>query len=257
MTRDFKGVWIPKEIWTNKNLNVMEKLFLVEIDSLDNNDGCFATNEYFSDFFRLSKNRCSEIIKNLEKKGLISIDYKFKDNSKAIEKRIIKVVDLSIRGIRNIDRPIRNIDWGYSENREDNNTIYNNTINNNIYSSIIDFLNEKSESKYRATTKKTKDLIKARLNEGYTEEDFKIVIINKTNEWINTPMEKFLRPETLFGTKFEGYLNQKGGNEYGNNRLRSFGQNTGKSESQFQVKINTRNHQLTAEDEARAERELI
>ena len=69
MTRDFKGVWIPKEIWTNKNLNVMEKLFLVEIDSLDNNDGCFATNEYFSDFFRLSKNRCSEIIKNLEKKG--------------------------------------------------------------------------------------------------------------------------------------------------------------------------------------------
>ena len=71
--RDFKGVWIPKEIWLSTDLKVMEKLILVEIDSLDNEDGCFASNEHFSKFFSLSKNRCSEIIKSLEKKGYIHL----------------------------------------------------------------------------------------------------------------------------------------------------------------------------------------
>ena len=89
MERAFKGIWIPAEIWLSKELKIMEKLFLVEIDSLDNEDGCFASNEYFSNFFDLSKNRCSEIIKSLEKKGFIEIEYIYKKNKKSIEKRII------------------------------------------------------------------------------------------------------------------------------------------------------------------------
>ena len=64
-------------------------------------------------------------------------------------------------------------------------------------------------SSYRHSTKKTKDLIKARFNEGFTLEDFKIVIDKKCVEWMNTDMQKYLRPETLFGTKFESYLNQQ------------------------------------------------
>ena len=66
MEREFKGVWIPKEIWLNKELTIQEKSFIAEIDSLDNDEGCFASNDYFSNFFGLSKNRCSEIIKSLE-----------------------------------------------------------------------------------------------------------------------------------------------------------------------------------------------
>jgi uncharacterized phage protein (TIGR02220 family) len=77
------------------------------------------------------------------------------------------------------------------------------------YIEIIDYLNERTGSNYRHTTKKTKDLIKARFNEGFTLEDFKVVIDKKCVEWINDEkMNKFLRPETLFGTKFESYLNQ-------------------------------------------------
>ena len=68
MKREFKGVWIPAEIWLNENLTIMEKLFLVEIDSLNGEKGCYASNEHFSNFFSLSKNRCSEIIKALEAK---------------------------------------------------------------------------------------------------------------------------------------------------------------------------------------------
>lgn len=74
---------------------------------------------------------------------------------------------------------------------------------------IIQYLNEKIDSRYKPTTESTQRLIRARLDEGYTLEDFKTVINKKVNEWQGTEREKFLRPETLFGTKFESYLNQK------------------------------------------------
>lgn len=77
------------------------------------------------------------------------------------------------------------------------------------YKEICEYLNERTGSSYRHSTKKTKDLIKARFNEGFTLEDFKIVIDKKSVEWTNTDMQKYLRPETLFGTKFESYLNQQ------------------------------------------------
>ena len=76
------------------------------------------------------------------------------------------------------------------------------------YKEIIEYLNSRVGTNYKHTTNKTRDLIKARFNEGFTLEDFKEVIDKKSMEWINTDMKKYLRPETLFGTKFESYLNQ-------------------------------------------------
>lgn len=94
------------------------------------------------------------------------------------------------------------------------------SIDNNIYSLeepkenktiklIIDYLNSKAMTNYRATSQTTKKHINARLKEGYKFDDFVTVIDNKTREWMKTDMEKYLRPETLFGSKFESYLNQK------------------------------------------------
>lgn len=78
------------------------------------------------------------------------------------------------------------------------------------YKEIVDYLNEKAGRKFKHTTDKTQRLIKARWNEGFELDDFKEVINIKTREWLNDPeMQKYIRPETLFGTKFEGYLNQK------------------------------------------------
>ena len=65
MNRGFKGIWIPKEIWLSKELTIQEKVMLAEIDSLDNGEGCFATNEYFADFMGLSKDRARKIISSL------------------------------------------------------------------------------------------------------------------------------------------------------------------------------------------------
>ena len=76
------------------------------------------------------------------------------------------------------------------------------------YKEIIEYLNDIANKQYKYTTSKTQTMIKARFNEGFNLEDFKSVIDTKSKEWTNTDMEKYLRPETLFGTKFESYLNQ-------------------------------------------------
>ena len=223
--RDFKGVWIPKEIWLSTDLKVMEKLILVEIDSLDNEDGCFASNEHFSKFFSLSKNRCSEIIKSLEKKGYIKIDYIYQEGSKAISRRVIRCVRNIDGGIRNIDNPIRKTEEGYSENREDNNTSFNNTFSNTSnkkdiveqssttplpYEEIVQYLNQKTNKNFKHTSKVTQRHIRATLAEGFTVSDFKQVIDKKCSDWLrDQKMKEYLRPETLFGTKFESYLNSK------------------------------------------------
>jgi uncharacterized phage protein (TIGR02220 family) len=76
---------------------------------------------------------------------------------------------------------------------------------------IINHLNKVTGSNYRTSSTKTQTLIKARMNEGFSVEDFKTVINNKHQEWNTTEMSVYLRPETLFGTKFESYLNQNKG----------------------------------------------
>lgn len=74
---------------------------------------------------------------------------------------------------------------------------------------IVSYLNEKTGSNFKHSTKDTQKHINARLKEGYTVEDFKKVIDIKVREWLSdTKMSQYLRPATLFGTKFENYLNQ-------------------------------------------------
>ena len=87
------------------------------------------------------------------------------------------------------------------------------------YVEIIDYLNLKTKSNYKYNTNKTRDCIKARWNEGFRIEDFKKVIDNKSKEWLGDPKyENYLRPETLFGNKFEGYLNSKSTKRYLGNK---------------------------------------
>ena len=75
---------------------------------------------------------------------------------------------------------------------------------------IIDYLNNTCGTNYKPKSKKTKELINARMNEGYTVEDFKTVVFKKAKQWKDDPkMCRYLRPETLFGPKFEGYLNEQ------------------------------------------------
>ncbi len=95
---------------------------------------------------------------------------------------------------------------------------------------IIDCLNRNAGTHYKATSKATQRLIHARLQEGFTLEDFKIVIQDRCLKWTGDPkMVTYLRPETLFGTKFEGYLNTA------RREAEASGPNTGPSEPRYGV----------------------
>lgn len=79
-----------------------------------------------------------------------------------------------------------------------------------IYKDVINYLNEKLGAKYKPNSAINKRLIDARAKEGYSLDDFKKVIDNKCATWAHDlKMSKYLRPQTLFGTKFESYLNEK------------------------------------------------
>lgn len=77
------------------------------------------------------------------------------------------------------------------------------------YQDIIDYLNQKTGKRFTLKSKATVGHINARFAEGYTLEDFKTVIDNKCTSWLYDPkMAEYLRPETLFSSKFESYLNE-------------------------------------------------
>ena len=101
------------------------------------------------------------------------------------------------------------IDYSSIEDSSINNNIVENSekCNTKVITEIVDYLNEKAHTNYRSNSKTTMRHINARLKEGYTLSDFKQVIDNRCATWLGTDMEQYLRPETLFGSKFESYLN--------------------------------------------------
>lgn len=215
----------------DNNLKANEKLLFSEITALSNKYGyCTASNKYFSNLFQADERSIRRWISNLKQHGYIKMNLITKD------KEIIarRIYPMSGGGDRNV--------WGYGQKCPeggDRNVLYNNTSNNNTsnnnilsgkepdpeekenseitqktddipYDRVIKYLNAKAGTNYRATNKATQRLIKARFNEGMTTKDFKKVIDNKCDDWLKDPkMCEYLRPATLFGSKFESYLNQK------------------------------------------------
>lgn len=199
-------------------------------DGLANEDGWFyKTSPSLEEETGLSNHKQSKIIEELTKLGILEQENKgmpmkryFRINFQKIEelvfKKDLKNSNASIKenekqGFKNFEsKDLKNSNAcieKISNNKELNNNNLNKELNNNIYKEAVDYLNQKAGTKYKSSSKNTIKHIKARINDGYTLEDFKIVIDKKCSEWLNTDMEKYLCPETLFGSKFEKYLNQK------------------------------------------------
>lgn len=74
LKRDFKGIWIPKGIWLDTRLNSLDKIILVEIDSLDaTEEGCYASNKYLAEFCQCTETKISTSIKKLVELGYIKV----------------------------------------------------------------------------------------------------------------------------------------------------------------------------------------
>lgn len=81
--RDFKGIWIPKELYLNRELSWTEKILILIIDYFDCGKGCSASNEYLANFLGISEGRCANIISTLRKKGIL-ITVKFDGRTRVI-----------------------------------------------------------------------------------------------------------------------------------------------------------------------------
>ena len=175
--------------------------------------------QYLADWTNSTKQGVSKNLKSLVNKGLIGKKDKFINGVKFVAYYTTK-----FNGVCN------KVQWGMQQslmggmqqslinniniNKLEDNIEYNLEEKEKIkkekdISEIIDFLNQTIGTNYKTTTKKTIDLINARFKDGFNLEDFKKVISKKAKDWLGTEYEKYLRPETLFGNKFENYLNQK------------------------------------------------
>lgn len=210
---------IPASVRYDDELKPNEKLLYGEITALSNKFGeCYATNKYFAKLYGVENETISRWIKHLYELGYIDVEILYKNNTKEIDKRIIKIngnfESKPLKGVlikKSIGYRQKN-QGGIDKKVKENNTSINNiniNIKENIIKEIIEHLNFRTKSKFKFNSKTTISKINARLNEGYNLDDFIVVIDKKCDEWIETEFEKYLNPDTLFGTKFEKYLNQK------------------------------------------------
>lgn len=207
--RDFKGIWIPAEVWLDERLNPLEKVILMEIDSLDCGDkGCYASNEYIAGFCQCSESKVAHAVSRLVELGYVSRK-SFDGRQRILQSRL---ANFARQNSKVCKADVQNL----QESNIDSNKDINSSIKKEYKESpqesdfmvaVVDYLNEKAGTHYRAGIAKTQSLIKARANEGFTEADFRTVIDKKCADWIGTEYEQYLRPQTLFGTKFESYLN--------------------------------------------------
>ena len=177
--------------------------------------------QYLADWTNSTKQGVTKNLKALVEKGYIIKEDKYINNVKFCEYYATKLDTVYNSVAQGMQQSLTGYTTKFNTPMQQSLT---NNINDNIdnkldniielkdnvpYQEIVNYLNNSAGTNYRASSKKTRELIKARINEGYTLEDFKVVIEKKTRDWINdNKMKGYLRPETLFGTKFEGYLNQ-------------------------------------------------
>lgn len=205
---DKKSAWIDLLLMANHKNNK----FPLGNEIIEVEQGSFITSEIkLMNRWGWSKTKLRNFLKLLESEKMITkvvdrkkttisiVNYKVYQGSEDQEKTTEKPQEDQEKTIKKPQE---------DTNKNDNNE--KNEKNNILVAEIISYLNEKTGKNFKSGVAKNRDLIKARLKEGYSLEDFKKVIDIKVAEWLNDEaMSKFLRPETLFSNKFEGYLNQK------------------------------------------------
>ncbi len=128
MDRDFRGIWIPAEIWLTKELTVGEKLMYVEIESLSRlQRGCFASNAHFAEMFSISTSRVSEIISALASKGFVVVEQK-RQGVRTVQ-RVIRVLPRYLTSSENTKNPFGKGEEPSSEKAQGKNTSITNTEN--------------------------------------------------------------------------------------------------------------------------------
>jgi len=208
---------IPKEVMQSQELSIGSKaLYSYLCSYTGKGDTAYPSRKKICYDLGIHQDTLTKYLNELVMEGYIKKD---QQNIKGNFQRNIYLI-LAIRKKPDTEKNRNGKLPSRSNPDTNNNSINNNNKHNNNnkgksiveYEEIVNYLNEKADKKYKHTTPKTKKLIKARTKEGFTVEDFKTVIDKKCKQWKEDPtMNRYLRPETLFSPKFEGYLNEEVG----------------------------------------------
>ena len=205
--RDNNYITIQSFMVKDLNLKGNELLIFAIIYGFSQADGTSFTGglQYLADWTNSTKQGVIKNIKSLVEKGYIVKSEKHINGVKFCEYRST----LFNGEVNNVESEVvNNVERGIKQSLP-NNKLDNKSYDNQYIKTIVEYLNEKAETHYKPNTESTARHIRARLNEGFSVDDFFTVIDKKVAEWKGTDMEKYLRPETLFGSKFESYLNAR------------------------------------------------
>ena len=205
---------VDNEILKNNKLSLKAKGLLVILLSLPD-DWEFSVSG-LSSLSKDGRDSTRSTLKELENNGYLKME-QTKNDDGMFGKVVYNVYEVPFTGNPSTgnpftDKPFTDIPHNkeliYKElNNKELNTIVELENSTVPYKEIIDYLNEKANRQFKVV-ESHKRHIRARWNEGYRLEDFKKVVDNKTQEWLNdSKMNQYLRPQTLFGTKFDSYLN--------------------------------------------------
>ena len=139
MDRDFKGVWIPKEVWLDTRLNALEKIILTEIDSLDNGErGCWASNKHLAEFCQCSETKVSTAISTLIKLGYVYVQ-KFDGRQRELKSRLS---NFERQDLKNCEADIKILKESNTENNTTNNTVKKKERKNSFDAIILEYANK-------------------------------------------------------------------------------------------------------------------
>lgn len=216
---------IPADVRYDERLTANAKLLYGEITALCNQNGfCWAMNDHFAKLYSVSKRTISEWISQLNECGHIRLEMEDKGNGNGELQRLIYItpINFSLIHPRKKTSPPQEENFYYNNKRNNKEKDFSSLagqderdgsvsdkkpIQIKIADRVIQTLNKMTGKKYQNTQANRKHIL-ARLNEGYVLKDFIQVVRTKKQDpyFISNP--KYMRPETLFGSKFDTYLNE-------------------------------------------------
>lgn len=195
MNRDFKGVWIPKEIWLDDRLTALDKVIFVEIDSLDDGEtGCYASNQYLAEFCQCSVTKVSNAVAKLTELGYIETA-SFDGRKRILKSRLTKNVrqtnekfkadEQKVKGSLNNNIANNKVDYIDKEKPKTVGTLIDGyTDNEDLQKALMDFAKMRKTIK-KPLTQRAMELLFDKLDKLATDDNTKIEILNQSimNNW--------------------------------------------------------------------------
>ena len=207
-SRDFNGVWIPKKVWLDTRLNALDKVILMEIDSLDQGEkGCYASNEHLAEFCQCSKTKVSTAISKLIECGYLYIQ-NFDGRKRKLKSRLS---NFERQNTKNCNADIQNLKESNTVNNTVNNTVSNKKERKSKSKSYDEQIEEYTENEDLQNALKAFLQMRSFINKPMTEYALKLML-KKLDEFGNTDDTKIAILNQSITNNWQGIFPLKDGN---------------------------------------------